>query len=85
MRQTETPTELTLSAFFFYMLSLRKDVTLPPSPSGNLPREYVEKAVSLIRSGYSDPMKITELADKINISQKYLWKIFKRQLAVRPL
>lgn len=84
LRRVEEVTELTLAAFFYYMLSLRTKVKVAASPSGELPGEYVEKAVSLIRSSYMDPVKIKDLAEKINISQKYLWKIFKKQLGISP-
>lgn len=84
LRQEKEPSELMLKAFFYYMLALREDMKKCSDRPVDLAQEYVEKAVSLIRSSYMEPVKIAELADRINISQKYLWKLFMKNLGMSP-
>ena len=76
--------ELTLFSFLYYTLSLRCD--LPISPNGPYYKkdEYVNQAVTLINKNYAEPFSIASLAEQINISQKYLWRIFTEKQGMPP-
>lgn len=76
--------ELTLQSLLYYAISLRQDVTQTQDRPLSRQDNYVNQAVTFMRNGYSEPLSIAELAKQINISQKYLWKIFTEKMGMSP-
>ena len=46
--------------------------------------KYVNMAIDCIASGYSENIKISEIASKVGINRSYLTSIFKQQLGMSP-
>ncbi|MBQ4515748.1 MAG: AraC family transcriptional regulator [Clostridia bacterium] len=82
--QKNSPSELELFSLFYYMLSLRGDIKNISEKQSLKPDDYIEKVASAIRSSYMYDLKISELAADINISPKYLWRIFTKKMGISP-
>lgn len=84
LKNTNTffPPEVILNLFldiFNHHLNSDNINLLKPAPNA-----YLEKAVSYIEAGIHEPLTVSELTAYLNVSQPYLFKIFKNTLHVSP-
>lgn len=72
--------ELSLKSLIYKILSFhisRQDV---PASQAVLTSDYITHATAFIRENYSKPIKISDIAKSVNLSQNHLCKLFNKTL-----
>lgn len=75
----DTPMNAAKALGYFYMLMAEQEVSAPHK--GNM---YVENAKNYIRINYSQNPMITEIAQALNIDDRYLYNLFMRYEGLSP-
>ncbi len=79
---SEQINECALLSVFYRLLSLIEDCR----PFSGLKKgDYVEAALALIHSRFNEPLRIADIARQLNLSEGYLWRIFRREMGCSPL
>lgn len=78
----EQVNECVLLSVFYQMLSLIEGGGQSPQIKRG---SYVDATLSLIHSRFNESLRITELARRLNLSEGYLWRIFRREIGCSPL
>lgn len=66
---------------FFAVLSKHSNFAIAGKQDNNL---YVQKALEYIHNNYSNPIKITDIANYVCITRNYLFTLFKNSLDLSP-
>lgn len=72
-----------LSVLYYFFYSVEKNEAAEMVAKAGK-ENYVESAVNFIRNHYDRELSVTEIAGYVNLSQKYLWRIFKEQVGMSP-
>ena len=84
-RQITMADGLKRMAAFYYVLSLMMDANKKNDTERNYPEaKYVNAAVEIIASSYSEQLRIADIADRVGINRSYLTSIFKREMHMSP-
>ena len=73
--------QLSLLYYFFYSIKSGESAQIVTKAGKE---SYVERAVNFIRNHYDRELSVSEIAGYVNLSQKYLWRIFKEQTGMSP-
>lgn len=77
------PSEFSLLEIFFKFLSfldIRK--TAPLISEAESQNKYVAEIKKYIQANYLSPIKISDIADKLNINRSHLYRIFKNEMGI---
>lgn len=69
---------------FFHVLAGRPDARQKMDGFGNRSNYYIDKAVNFIQANYSNPLKISDIANYLGISRNYLFSLFKEHMGQSP-
>ena len=74
-------TELQLTAELYKLLAflMKEFPSKAMSDSSILIQNYIKQAKKIIHTQYGNPLKISEIAKKLNLNRSYLYKIFKEE------
>ncbi len=78
-----SPSEFSLLEFFFKFLSfldIRKAYPLISDEESQ--NKYVAEIKKYIQANYLSPIKISDIADKLNINRSHLYRIFKNEMGM---
>lgn len=73
-----------LLSLFYYMLSLVKNEKKDEVRDRDAAAEYIDKAILFMKNRFMLDIDINEIAKYINISPKYLWRLFNSRLGISP-
>lgn len=77
------PSEFSLFEFFFKFLSfldIRRSYPLVSQEGSK--NKYVSEIKKYIHSNYLSPIKISDIADKLNINRSHLYRVFKNEVGM---
>lgn len=75
--QLNTVTELQLIAKLYKLLAFLIE-EFPSTDSGDqTAQNYIKQTLKIIHTNYSKPLKVADIADKLNLNRSYLYKLFK--------
>lgn len=74
-------TELQLTAELYKLLAflMKEFPSKAMSDSSILIQNYIKQVKKIIHTQYGNPLKISEIAKKLNLNRSYLYKIFKEE------
>ena len=74
-------TELQLTAELYKLLAflMKEFPSKAMSDSSILIQNYIKQAKKIIHTQYGNPLKISDIAKKLNLNRSYLYKIFKEE------
>lgn len=75
---------LSLTALLLHVLEM-SGYSNPLNGQSNAQKEYVRFAVDYIRDNYASKMLVSDIAQRLNISSRYLSKIFREQMNMTVL
>lgn len=74
-----------LGTLYYFLAKLIEDLQATENPAReSRQEEYLRRAVQLMTSRYSGPVKISEIAAHIGLDRSYLYTLFRRYLHMTP-
>lgn len=67
---------------FFSVLT--RDISLENHPEISAENNYIQEAITYIRSNYSRGITVTDIASHLNVNRSYLYTLFKDELNLSP-
>ncbi len=80
---SSTPSELSLLEYFFKFLSyLDIQKVYPITNDEESQNKYVAEIQKYIQANYLEPIKISDMANKLSINRSHLYRIFKKEMGI---
>ncbi|MFI3214749.1 MAG: AraC family transcriptional regulator [Eubacteriales bacterium] len=67
-----------------FLSIVAESVSVTETDFGNKGNQYVKRAIEYIQSNYSNPIKVTDVADFVCINRSYLYTLFQNTIEMSP-
>lgn len=72
------------SLLYEFLYVIAKDIELETDQERTDENRYVAEAVEFIQNNYFNPIKVSQIADYVNINRSYLYLLFRETLGMSP-